>query len=372
MIYILSEEVIYGTAVTNRLLAYCRSFYYYGIESELIALKTFEPLNYEKELGFNVRGSFASKFKFKYIRAILSYWYALYFSLFKLKKDDVVLLYGCMNCMPIFVKFKKCKIFHERTEHPEIVKSKFLKTSSYINLCKKFDGLFVISRPLKKYYISEGIPEGKIKIINMIVDENRFDGVDVNISEEKYIAYCGYIYNDSKDGVLDLIKAFVKYHKSFPDRKLLIAGPIKSKKQKEIYENYVIDHGMDGYIVFLGLVSPNDMPVLLANAEMLMLTRPNNKQAHYGFPTKLGEYLLTKKPVIVSRVGDIDAFLTDGVNALLAIPEDIDDIVSKMLWVSEHPLEGTALGVKGYECARKNFNDKKETKKILDSFGGHC
>ena len=372
MIYILCEEVIYGTAVANRLLAYGRSFYYYGVKTEIIALKTFEPLNYKQELGFNVRGSFASKWKNKYIRAILSYWYALYFSLFKLKKNDIVLLYSCVDYLPFFVKFKKCKIFHERTEHPEIIKAKFLKTSRYINLCKKFDGLFVISRPLKEYFISAGIPEKKIKIINMIVDESRFVGVEVNISKEKYIAYCGIIYNDSKDGVLDLIKAFIKYHKSYPDRKLLIAGPIKSKKQKVIYENYVRENGMDGFVVFLGLVSPNDMPVLLANAEMLMLTRPNNKQAHYGFPTKLGEYLLAKRPVIVSQVGDLDAFLTNGVNALFVIPENIDDIVSKMLWVSGHPSEGTALGVKGHECAIKNFNDKIETKKILESLGLNC
>lgn len=111
------------------------------------------------------------------------------------------------------------------------------------------------------------------------------------------------------------------------------------------------------------------MPKLLSNAEMLLLTRPNNKQAHYGFPTKLGEYLLSKRPVVVSRVGDIDAFLIDGVNAVLVQPDDIAEIANKMMWVSNNPSESNELGLKGYDCAISNFNNLTEVKKMLHAFG---
>ena len=111
------------------------------------------------------------------------------------------------------------------------------------------------------------------------------------------------------------------------------------------------------------------MPNLLSNAEMLLLTRPNNKQAHYGFPTKLGEYLLSKRPVVVSRVGDIDAFLIDGLNAILVQPDDVAEIANKMIWISNNPLESNKLGIKGHECAISNFNNVTEVKKILHAFG---
>lgn len=119
----------------------------------------------------------------------------------------------------------------------------------------------------------------------------------------------------------------------------------------------------------MGAVSPNEMPNLLSNAEMLLLTRPNNKQAHYGFPTKLGEYLLSKRPVVVSRVGDIDAFLIDGLNAILVQPDDVAEIANKMIWISNNPLESNKLGIKGHECAISNFNNVTEVKKILHAFG---
>ena len=48
---------------------------------------------------------------------------------------------------------------------------------------------------------------------------------------------------------------------------------------------------------------------------MLVLARPDNIQAKGGFPTKLGEYLATGNPVVVTKVGEIPNYLIDGVNA---------------------------------------------------------
>ena len=135
------------------------------------------------------------------------------------------------------------------------------------------------------------------------------------------------------------------------------------------FASLLFTNGISDNVIFLGAVSPNEMPNLLSNAEMLLLTRPNNKQAHYGFPTKLGEYLLSKRPVVVSRVGDIDAFLIDGVNAKLVQPDNIAEIANKMIWISNNPAESNTLGIKGHECAISNFNNVTEVKKILHAFG---
>ena len=66
---------------------------------------------------------------------------------------------------------------------------------------------------------------------------------------------------------------------------------------------------MKDSIVFTGIVSAADIPQILKNAAVLALDRPDSLQAQCGFPTKLGEYLLTENPVIVTKVGDIPLFL---------------------------------------------------------------
>lgn len=368
-IYIIAENIEYGSAVTNRLLAYARGFNEYGIKSEIIALRGYYPREYMQEDGFKMRGCFATKCGNKFFRLLASYFYVLYFAMFRLKKNDTIILYGCLEHIQMFVSLSKAKIYQERTENPEVVSSKILSVDRYLKICNKLDGLFVISRPLKRYFQISGVDEHKINIINMIVDATRFENVPQDDTRGKYIAYCGNIWDDTKDGVSELLRSFAKYHQEYPDRKLYIAGPIKSQKQKEAYEEYARTNGIGEAVIFMGLVSPTEMPKLLSNAEMLMLTRPNNKQAEYGFPTKLGEYLLTKRPVVVSRVGDIDAFLTDGVNALLAEADNVDEIVEKMLWVSRNPIEASDLGAKGYVCAMENFNNITESGKILKAIG---
>lgn len=366
-IYILCNHFVYGTAIANRLLAYAKGFKECGYSVEIIGLREFAPKDYVTEKKILIRGNFATQLSNRYLCLLLSYLFVLKFLFFDLNKNSIVLLYGCREYLPLFAKFKKGKMFNETTEHPDVVTSKIVSTKSYNNACKKLDGMFVISRPLKRYFSEKGIKN--IHIINMIVDKARFDKVVKNNCGFKYIAYCGNIWDDSKDGVSDLLRAFAIYHKHFVDRKLYIAGPIKSQKQKKIYEDFAFTNGISDNVIFLGAVSPTEMPNLLANAEMLLLTRPNNKQAHYGFPTKLGEYLLSKRPVVVSRVGDIDAFLTDGVNARLVQPDDIDEIANKMIWISNNPSEANVVGVNGYYCAISNFDNVIEVKKMLYAFG---
>ena len=73
----------------------------------------------------------------------------------------------------------------------------------------------------------------------MIVDSSRFEGIKRDPNVEKYIAYCGNVNKDSKDGVGDLIASFVRYHKKYKDRKLYIIGPIVSQEQKQEYEEFL-------------------------------------------------------------------------------------------------------------------------------------
>ena len=107
------------------------------------------------------------------------------------------------------------------------------------------------------------------------------------------------------------------------------------------------------------------IPQLLMNAEVLALDRPDNLQAKYGFPTKLGEYLLTKNPVVVTAVGDIPKFLKDGVSALIAKPSDAEDFSSKLIWALTHKDEAARIGRAGCSVAMENFNSFTEAQKIV-------
>lgn len=285
-----------------------------------------------------------------------------------LNEGDVVVVLDRSRILFRLFKKKRVRVFHEQTEHPDAYHLRTINNDRYKKEVHKLDGLFVISTALKKYYQEElHVDEHKITIINMTVDYNRFKGLEKKPSE-RYIAYCGTASNN-KDGVDELIKSFALVHRKHPDIKLYIIGKAPDKEDTAGNLQLIDRLGINDYVVFTGIVQAPEMPQLLKNAEIVALDRPDSLQAKHGFPTKLGEYLLTENPVVVTKVGDIPLFIKDGVTGLLAEERDPEDFSAKLIWALEHPIEAAVIGKRGAELAMKEFNYLNETKKMLKSIG---
>lgn len=265
---------------------------------------------------------------------------------------------------------KRGPLFHERTENPNLLsnrsfKNRFLR-GWYLRRCRRFTGLFVISERLKKLFAKCGVPEEKIRVIHMTVDSNRFDRLARIPGNEKYIAYCGTV-STYKDGVNVLIRAFLSIADRYPQIRLKIIGPMQDQRVRRELEQVLDSAGEAGKRVdFTGKVRTEEMPQLLKNAEILALSRPANRQAAYGFPTKLGEYLLTGNPVVVTRVGELDTFLKDKESAVFAEPGNTEDFAEKLAWALDHPAESAVIGENGRRTALESFNCHTEARKMLE------
>lgn len=367
--YVIRGEYQPNSAPYNRLNSFLGIFEQYGIKTELVFLFPnwdgtkpyirYKNVNttylYEKNKIFNNR-----------ILAKLFSWVITRQFVNKLNAGDKVFICdGCLNLGPVQRK-KGVEVYREVTEHPDVLVWRFkLSKLRFLQSCKKLSGLFVISTSLKNYFTRIGVPEKKITIVNMTVDPNRFENVSKSTSVEKYIAYCGTASNN-KDGVDRLIKAFAIVAQKHKDVKLYIIGRTPSSDDASGNLQLVDSLGIKDRVVFTGVVLAEQMPQLLTNAIILALARPNNLQAQNGFPTKLGEYLLTRNPVVVTKVGDIPLFLKDGDNALLVDPDNIEAFAEKLCWVLEHPDEAKMIGEKGRDVAIASFNSTIETNKILN------
>ena len=102
----------------------------------------------------------------------------------------------------------------------------------------------------------------------------------------------------------------------------------------------------------------------------MALDRPDNIQAKYGFPTKLGEYLLTGNPVVITSVGDIPLFLRDGYSVLLAEPNSPNSFSAKLNWALENPDISHRIGEEGRKIAELEFDSQTETNKIIKVIHG--
>ena len=259
-------------------------------------------------------------------------------------------------------------VVHERTEFPDIFYGKSGKAqkrlANYLKAVGGFDHLFVISYPIKKYFAENGMPKEKISIYPMIVDPNRFTGIKKRDLGFRYIAYCGNLSN-SKDGVADLIEAFGR-SKAKDTHKLMLIGAKPSIGEMENYESLILKHSISKQVVFRGNVSRDEMPQILTDADLLVLCRPDNRQALGGFPTKLGEYLSTGNPVLVTKVGDIDKYIVDGKNGYLSAPDDIEAFSKKIDNIFANYDLSRKVGEKGKMLAYNEFNYSVQTKQVVN------
>lgn len=229
---------------------------------------------------------------------------------------------------------------------------------------KKADGLLVLTNQLKDYYRNFGVKN--IQVINILIDPSRFESLQ-KTAKERFISYCGSV-GVYKDGVNDLIDAFSMIHTKHPNVKLQIIGGFFTPQDETVLREKVANLGLKDSIVFTGRVLPKQMPELLYNSEILALARPNNKQAQYGFPSKLGEYLFTGNPVVLTRVGEIDHFLTDKESCVFAHPDNPRDFADKLDWVLNHPEESKVIGLAGKKVAESNFSIISQCRVALEFF----
>ncbi len=365
--YILCDGYAPNQAYANHNMAFFRGFSELGVKAELVYIMpdTYGSIMEQEFPGIKVKYLWSKRFfKSRLLRNLnMVYSYGKFF--FSLKKGDVLLLLGCSEYLYFLVRRKGVKVFHERTEHPaayHISRFKFFR-DHYLDSCAKADGVFPISKALSDFFESNGVNHDKLQIINMVVDESRFTNVIKQKGIEKYIAYCGNGAN-RKDGVDLLLKSFAMISDRCPEYKLYIIGKAPSNDS----ENYRLaeELGIINRVVFTGIVPAADIPQLLTNADILALARPNSIQNTYGFPTKLGEYLLTGNPVVITKVGDIPRFLIDKESALMSDCGDIEAFANNLLWAIQNPQKAKAIGERGRIVARENFNYLKESKKIID------
>lgn len=370
MIYFLYTNYTPNSAETNRALSYLKSLDKAGKKLEVIF---FLPDKYGSKISFqftNIKVTYLWE-RFNIKHRILKYIpYIINILLFRLrlKRGDAVYIYGMNDVKRFFVGINGVKSFYECTEHPEVSlmpdKLRRCSLNEHIKTCKRLNGLFVISTALKDYYIKKGVASDRIHIINMTVDTSRFDGLLKNKNKEEYIAYCGKVSNN-KDGVDQLIHAFSIVHKIIPDIKLYIVGAIPANLSNEHNIKLIQDLNLSEYVVLTGMLPADEIPQIMVDAEMLVLDRPDNLQARFGFPTKLGEYLLSANPVVVTGVGDIPLFLQDKDSALISPPNNPQAFAEKIVWALQNPDESKRIGYNGCKVARIHFNSDVEAKKLM-------
>lgn len=290
----------------------------------------------------------------------------------KSNKSDAIIFYSASTSRALtfylITRIKKTLFLKEESEFPAIYmrRMNYLQKVLFKNLhYSLFDGSLIMTNRLIEYFVRERNRKTPYLHVPMTVDFERFLNVEKHNSSAPYIAYCGML-NNEKDGVNLLIDAFSIIARQFPDLQLYLIGDAATRTENDQYLNQIKIHNLSDRVVFTGRVSKDEIPKLLVNAKALVLPRPHSLQSEGGFPTKLGEYLATGNPVVVTKVGEIANYLIDNENAFIAEPGSIDSLAEKLKDVLSDYEKATKIGQKGREIVFKHFNYKVQTNNIIN------
>lgn len=228
-----------------------------------------------------------------------------------------------------------------------------------------YDGIALMTKTLYEHYEQFPAPKPHLLHLAMTVDFRRFSKPVEPLPgfEKPYVAFVG-VMNDAKDGVNILINAFSKIADQFPRHKLYLIGPWQYDTPNHL--KMIKEFGLSDRVFWKKEYPRDSIPAIIKNADLLVLPRPDSKQAQGGFPTKLGEYLATGNPVCATTVGEIPDYLTDGESVYFAEPGSVDSFADVMCRALSNPEEAKRIGVNGRKVAEIYFNKDIQAQKLFD------
>ena len=182
----------------------------------------------------------------------------------------------------------------------------------------KAHNVICISSLLEKYYSKRGC--NTLRIPTILDTKDFRTNVDENNKSDKIIlAYAGS--PAKKDLIINVAKAlYVLDSKDRAKVKLRVYG-INLEELKNLGLDLEIIEEISDSLECFGKIPHNELINQVSQADYTVLLRPNKRYANAGFPTKVGESMAMRVPVIANITSDIGKYLHDNIEGIICEDE---------------------------------------------------
>jgi glycosyltransferase involved in cell wall biosynthesis len=224
------------------------------------------------------------------------------------------------------------------------------------------DGVICISRFLEEWVQQENIRTGRNVLslyVPILVDVNEIKPA-VAAPAGRSVLFSGSPAYD--DTLRFLLAALEMVWARYPDCQLVITGGATATTLGLAVK------GQGKNIRYAGYLKRSDLIREYLEASVLAIPLFDDVRSRARFPTKLGEYLASGRPVVTNRVGEIPRFLTDGVSACVTEPGDSAAFAGAICRLLAHPDKGQEMGRQGREVAEREFHYANHGSKLCNIF----
>jgi glycosyltransferase involved in cell wall biosynthesis len=383
----------YGGAATNRILAYCRGLIENAVNVDIFIPMPSDRLPAKEELPnngsydgiqyFYTTGRYRSKYllirglvtitKFRQYYGYLTSWQTIREQAKNKKYSCIIISADLIPSLFIYsflaktIDAKSVFIFDEfpiPIRHK--MKNSIPKWKSYLYsiVLKKIDAYVSISEKLKIYYCK--FASKPTLVLPVIVDISRFPSPISNnlLKAKKYLCYMGNM-ELSKDDVDNIIKAFEIIVKKNKDLELHLYGN-HNPQTNDYLRQLILSLALNDCAYLKGRVESSEVPKILCNAFILVSSQPNTIRASGGFPTKLGEYLLTGVPALLTDVGENAKYVKDGKHVFFVKPQDPTAYAEKLQYIIDNYEAAVKVAENGKEFILEHYSHVQQGKRLAD------
>lgn len=166
-----------------------------------------------------------------------------------------------------------------------------------------------------------------------------------NVSSTFTIGYLGTFAD--KDDIDTLIKGFNYCKKHLPNAQLKLIGNAPTNRLQLLSQPNIIN---------IRDVSNEDIHDHLLSCDVLIGIRKNNAFSHYGFPSKLAEYIATGIPVIATPTSDVPELFTDNETIKFVPHGDYQALGEAIIAVKQNPEKHAAIAQNALIWAKENWD----------------
>jgi glycosyltransferase involved in cell wall biosynthesis len=237
------------------------------------------------------------------------------------------------------------------------------------------DAIIVVSSVLKSQLIGLGVPPEKITVVPNGVDAEKYspDISGENIRkkfglEEKFvIGYAGTF--GYWHGITVLANSVKKIVGEIPNAHFLLIGDGVLRGEVEAI---LRRDSVERAVTITGMMPSADVPEYLAACNALVISAINNPDVpFFQSPIKLFEYMAMQKPVIASRVGQIQEVIEDGVNGLLVEENNPAELAEKICQLARDPALCERLSKAARRDAVEKYAWQENARAVINVYEQH-
>lgn len=188
---------------------------------------------------------------------------------------------------------------------------------------------------------------------------------------DRLVVYAGSI--SRLEGVDVLLQAIPTIVEQCPKLKLVIAGSVASYDpvcgRPIDYEEMAWELRAGANVVFTGMLPADQVVDLLAAADCLVIPKVDHPANSAASPIKMGEYLASGRPVVATRVSELDTWLRHSEDVWFCRPGDPVDLAAGIVCVLADDRLAKKLGTNGGRVARYVCDYHEWARRVEDALG---